>query len=441
MTTQWTERYASRTSGMQSSAIREILKITQKPKVISFAGGLPAPEIFPTERILEATERVIKLQGRQALQYGLTEGFPPLRELTIRHMSRYGIHCNLENVLITSGSQQALDLIGKILVDPGDKIVVEEPSYLGALQAWNAYQAEYLTVETDEDGMRIDSLENVLKTGEAKFIYALPNFQNPTGRTLPLDRRIALVELSGKYGVPIIEDDPYGQLRFEGENLPTLVALDAQKQPENADNCFVCGNVIYLSTFSKTLCPGFRVAWMVAPEAVIARLVQAKQGTDLHTSTFAQMVAPEAVIARLVQAKQGTDLHTSTFAQMVAYETARGGFLDQHVREIRRVYQERRDLMLSLFDELMPPGVTWTRPAGGLFLWITLPESLNAADLLPKAIEQSVAFVPGSPFYAHGGGENTLRINFSNAQPEQIQLGVERLARVIRQELSVTAAA
>ena len=414
MTTQWTERYASRTSGMQSSAIREILKITQKPKVISFAGGLPAPEIFPTERILEATERVIKLQGRQALQYGLTEGFPPLRELTIRHMSRYGIHCNLENVLITSGSQQALDLIGKILVDPGDKIVVEEPSYLGALQAWNAYQAEYLTVETDEDGMRIDSLENVLKTGEAKFIYALPNFQNPTGRTLPLDRRIALVELSGKYGVPIIEDDPYGQLRFEGENLPTLVALDAQKQPENADNCFVCGNVIYLSTFSKTLCPGFRVAWMVAPEAVIARLVQAKQGTDLHTSTF---------------------------AQMVAYETARGGFLDQHVREIRRVYRERRDLMLSLFDELMPPGVTWTRPAGGLFLWITLPESLNAADLLPKAIEQSVAFVPGSPFYAHGGGENTMRINFSNAQPEQIQLGVERLARVIRQELSVTAAA
>jgi len=414
MTTQWTERYASRTSGMQSSAIREILKITQKPKVISFAGGLPAPELFPTERILEATERVITLQGRQALQYGLTEGFPPLRELTVRHMSRYGIRCNLDSVLVTSGSQQALDLIGKILIDPGDKIIVEEPTYLGALQAWNAYQAEYLTVATDDDGMRIDSLENVLKTGEAKFIYALPNFQNPTGRTLPLDRRIALVELSEKYGVPIIEDDPYGQLRFEGENLPTLVALDAQQQTENSDDCFVCGNVIYLSTFSKTLCPGFRVAWMVAPEAVIARLVQAKQGTDLHTSTF---------------------------VQMVAYETARGGFLDQHVKEIQRVYRERRDLMLDLFDEMMPPGVTWTHPAGGLFLWITLPDGLNAADLLEKAIEHNVAFVPGGPFYAHGGGENTLRINFSNALPEQIQLGVERLARVIRQELSITASA
>lgn len=412
MTTQWTERYASRTSRMQSSAIREILKVTQKPSVISFAGGLPAPELFPTEHILEATERVITLQGEQAFQYGLTEGFVPLRELAVQHMSRHDIHCNINNVLITSGSQQALDLIGKILIDPGDKVVVEEPTYLGALQAWNAYQAEYLTVATDDDGMRIDSLENVLKTGEAKFIYALPNFQNPTGRTLPLDRRIALVDLSEKYGVPIIEDDPYGQLRFEGENLPTLVVLDAQKQPDNNDGCFTSGNVIYLSTFSKTLCPGFRVAWMVAPEAVITRLVQAKQGADLHTSTF---------------------------AQMVAYETARGGFVDHHVKEIRQVYKERRDLMLDLFDEMMPPGVTWTHPQGGLFLWVTLPESLNAANLLEKAVEHNVAFVPGSPFYAHGGGENTMRINFSNARPEQIQIGIERLTHVIRQELSIAA--
>lgn len=411
MTTQWTERYAARTSGMQSSAIREILKITQKPEVISFAGGLPAPELFPTDRILEATERVIKLHGEQALQYSLTEGFPLLRELVVRHLASHGVDYNIKNVLITSGSQQALDLIGKIMIDPGDKIAVEEPTYLGALQAWNAYQAQYLTVATDDDGMRMDALDKVLKTREAKFIYALPNFQNPTGRSMPMERRTALLGLSEKYGVPIVEDDPYGQLQYEGEQLPPLIALDAQKQPGNGTHRFINGNVIYLGTFSKTLCPGFRVAWLVAPEDVVARLVQAKQGADLHTSSF---------------------------TQMVAYETARNGFLEEHVEEIRRVYRERRDLMLDLFDELMPPGITWTRPHGGLFLWVTLPDGMNSAELLEKAVKENVAFVPGSPFYAHGGGENTLRINFSNATSEQIRLGIERLARVIRAEMELS---
>lgn len=412
MTTKWTDRYATRTAGMTSSAIREILKITQQPDVISFAGGLPAPELFPTERIAEVTRTILERQGAQALQYGLTEGYIPLREMIVRHMERYDIHCTIANVLITAGSQQALDLIGKIMIDPGDQIIVEEPSYLGAIQAWNAYQAEYVTVPTDDEGIRTDALEEVLKRTSAKFIYALPNFQNPTGITMSYQRREDLIRLAEAYDMPIVEDDPYGQLRYEGEHEPSLIALDAQLHPCADDNCMISGNVIYLSTFSKTLCPGFRVAWIVGPEDVIHRMVQAKQGSDLHTGTF---------------------------AQMVAYDTARGGFLDQHVRELRRAYRERRDLMLDLMEELFPPEVTWTRPQGGLFLWVRLPDGMSATALLAKAVKNKVAFVPGSPFYPHGGGENTLRINFSNASPEQIEEGIKRLAAVIKAEMEALA--
>ncbi len=408
MTTRWKQRYAARTENMHSSAIREILKLTQRPDIISFAGGMPAPELFPTQQVLEATRRVLEAQGQQALQYGLTEGYLPLREMIVRHMRRYGIFCAPENVLITSGSQQALDLIGKVLINPGDKIVVEEPTYLGALQAWNVYEADYVTVPTDEDGMDMIELEKVLARRDIKMIYALPNFQNPSGITMSGERRARLVRLADKYEVPIIEDDPYGQLRYEGKHEKPLVVLDAQLRPEVCYDSFVLGNVLYLSTFSKTLAPGFRVAWMVGPAEVIARL------------TFA---------------KQGTDLHTSTLAQMVAYETARGGFLDQHVRVLRAAYRERRDLMLSLMDELFPPGVTWTRPKGGLFLWVRLPEGADSRDLFKRAIEYKVAFVPGAPFWPLGGGENTFRMNFSNAAPAQIEEGIKRLAAAIKEEL------
>ncbi|MGE5140797.1 MAG: PLP-dependent aminotransferase family protein [Rudaea sp.] len=401
MQTPWDHRYAQRTQRMASSAIRELLKVTELPGVISFAGGLPAPDVFPIQQVQEACERVLREKGAQALQYGATEGYMPLREMIVRHTGRYGLDVTPENILVTSGSQQALDLIGKILINRGDRIVVESPTYLGALQAWNAYGAEYVPVPSDEDGMDIDALEEALRTSP-KFIYCLPNFQNPTGVTLSLERRRRLVSLADRYGVPIIEDDPYGQLRFEGEHLPPLVVLDGQGR-KNGDFCYR-GNIIYLSTFSKVLAPGLRLAWVVAPPEVIRKLVQAKQGTDLHTSTL---------------------------NQMIAHEVGNGGFIDQHVHLIRRVYRERRDVMLAAMDEHFPPGMHYTRPHGGLFLWGIIPPEMDAKFVLQRAVEEKVAFVPGEPFFPCGGGKNTMRLNFSNARPEQIREGVLRLGHVL----------
>lgn len=403
--TLWDYRYARRTQDMKSSAIRELLKLTQKPDIISFAGGLPAPELFPVREVEEAARVVLEKHGAQALQYSTTEGFLPLREMICRHTKRYGLYVTPDNVLITSGSQQALDLLGKILINPGDRILVENPTYLGAIQAWNAYGAQYVTVPGDEYGMRTDALEAALRTGP-KFIYVLPNFQNPTGVTLIKERRQQLIALADRYGVPIIEDDPYGQLRYEGSHIPSVVALDSEYRGNN--HATYSGNVIYLSTFSKTLAPGLRLAWVVAPPGVIGKLVQAKQGADLHTSTF---------------------------NQMVGYEVGKGGFIDRHVLEIRKVYGQRRDLMLSLMEELFPVEVHWTRPQGGLFLWVTLPDELDAADVLEKAVERKVAFVPGAPFHPVGGGHNTMRINFSNARPEQIEQGMVRLAETLKEML------
>ncbi len=405
MQTPWDHRFAQRTQRMGSSAIRELLKLTEQPDIISFGGGMPAPDVFPIEEFREACDRVLKDYGTQALQYGSTEGYRPLRELIVRHTSRYGIEVTPDNLLITSGSQQALDLLGKILINPGDRILVESPTYLGALQAWSAYGAEYVTVPMDENGMVTDALEDALRSGP-KFIYVLPNFQNPTGVTLALDRRQKLIELADRYGVPIVEDDPYGQLRYEGDHLPSVVVLDDQNRNQQS-GCYH-GNVIYLSTFSKTLAPGIRLAWVVAPPEVIRKLVQAKQGADLHTATF---------------------------NQLVAYEVARGGFLDRHIKHIRDVYSERRNVMLAAMDAYFPPGVEWTHPQGGLFLWGILPEALNSADVLKGAIEQKVAFVPGAPFYPTGGGHNTMRINFSNASPEKIREGIARLGRVLYERM------
>ena len=403
METPWDHRYAQRTQRMTSSAVRELLKLTEKPDIISFAGGLPAPDVFPVEEFAAACNRVLHEQGAQALQYGTTEGYWPLREMIARHTGRYGISITPDNVMITSGSQQALDLIGKVFINRGDRVLVEEPTYLGALQAWNAYGAEYVTVPMDDDGMIPEALEAALRSGP-KFIYVLPNFQNPTGVTLSYERRIKLIDLADRYGVPIIEDDPYGQLRYEGEHIKSVVALDNEFR-KNGDSGYR-GNVIYLSTFSKTLAPGIRLAWVVAPPDVIRKLVQAKQGADLHTSTF---------------------------NQVVAYEVAHGGFLDRHILTIRNVYGERRNLMLDAMDEFFPREVSWTKPKGGLFLWGIMPEKLNSADVLKRAIEQNVAFVPGAPFYATGGGSNTMRINFSFATPEKMLVGIERLGKVLRE--------
>jgi 2-aminoadipate transaminase len=401
MQTPWENRYAQRTQRMGSSAIRELLKLTEKPNLISFAGGLPAPDVFPVEEFTEACQRVLRDKGASALQYGATEGYLPFREMIVRHSARYGIEINSDNVMITSGSQQALDLLGKILINPGDRILVESPTYLGALQAWNAYGAEYVAVPSDAHGMKTEALEEALRTGP-KFIYVLPNFQNPTGVTLSLERRQQLVELADRYGVPIVEDDPYGQLRYEGESLPSVVVLDG-KYRENSDVCYR-GNVIYLSTFSKILAPGIRLAWVIAPPEVIFKMVQAKQGADLHTSTF---------------------------NQIVAYEVSRGGFLDRHIDIICECYGERRNVMLAAMDRFFPPKVEWTQPEGGLFLWVTLPEYLKSTEVLKEAIEQNVAFVPGAPFYPCGGGHNTLRMNFSYAKPDVILEGISRLSQVL----------
>lgn len=409
--TPWKQRYAQRMQRMGGSIIRELLKLTEQPDIISFAGGLPAPELFPVAEFGAATERVLKQHGNKALQYGPTEGYYPLREWIVQQMARYGIEAAPENVLITSGSQQALDMIGKILLNPGDLILTEQPTYLGALQAWRAYQAEFVSVPTDDEGLRTDLLEEVLCAGP-KFMYILPNFQNPAGITLSAQRRKELITIADHYGIPIIEDDPYGKLRFEGEHLTPLVVLDAARLNGAAHNGnghgFLRGNVIYLSTFSKTLAPGLRLGWMVAPADVIQHCVTAKQGMDLHTSTF---------------------------NQIVAYEVIKDGFLDEHVRHIRRVYRERRDVMLAAMSRYFPPEVRWTRPDGGLFLWVRLPEIVDTAQLLPKAIANKVAFVPGAAFYATGGGHNSCRFNFSNARPEQIEQGIQRLGDVIAAEL------
>jgi 2-aminoadipate transaminase len=408
MSTIWLDRFSLRAKQVKSSTIRELLKITQRPEVISFAGGLPAAELFPVPEVEAACARVLQERGRAALQYSPTEGYEPLREMIARNLQRYGIPASAENVLITSASQQALDLIGKLLINPGDRVLVEAPTYLGALQAFSLYGAEYLSVPDDHDGLRTELLEKPLRSAP-KFLYVLPNFQNPGGTTLSEGRRHELVLLAERYGVPIVEDDPYGQLRYEGEHLAPLVAVDRENL--RRDNGYSIGNVIYLSTFSKTLAPGLRLGWMVAPPEVIGRLVQLKQGTDLHTSTF---------------------------TQMVAYEIAKDGFLDEHVKRMRPVYRARRDAMLAALDEFFPRECQWTRPQGGLFLWVTLPDGSDADKLLEQALQENVAFVPGGCFFANDGkaGKRHLRLNFSNEQPERIREGIRRLGVAVERHVA-----
>jgi 2-aminoadipate transaminase len=407
MSTVWGLRYAQRMNGIKSSAIRELLKIAERPDIISFAGGLPSPDVFPVQRFEEACHKVLQEHGSSALQYGVTEGFLPLREMIASKMARYGILAKAENVLITSGSQQALDLIGRLLINRGDRVLVEAPTYLGALQAFSAYGAQYVSVPVDHDGLQTELLEKSLRSGP-KFMYVLPNFQNPAGVTLSEGRRHQLILLADRYGIQIIEDDPYGQLRYEGEHLPPLVVVDRENL--RRDNGYSIGNVIYLSTFSKTLAPGIRLAWIVAPPDVISKLVLLKQGADLHTSTF---------------------------IQWVAHEVAHDGFLEKHVKRIRQVYRERRDAMLDSLKEFFPPEATWTRPNGGLFLWVTLPEGVDSHALVRAALAEKVAFVPGSPFYPDENepGCHHMRLNFSKSTPDQIREGMRRLSAALKEQM------
>jgi 2-aminoadipate transaminase len=399
----WHSLYAQRTHRMANSAIRELLKVTEQPDFISFAGGMPAPEVFPVDEVRAVGDRILRDAGPTALQYGRTEGYGPLRQLIAQQMTNEGIPCTSDNILITTGSQQAIDLLGKIFIDLDDRVVMESPTYLATIQAWNSYGASYVGVDSDDDGIVTEHLEGTLQSGD-KLLYCLPNFQNPGGVTLSAERRRDVVELAMTRGVPIVEDDPYRELRFEGEHLRRLIDIDSENRSEGG--AVYRGSVMYLSTFSKTLAPGLRIGWVVA--------------------------APE-VISELTMAKQGVDLHTAMFNQMIAYELSASGFLDRHSRDIIRAYKERRDTMLVAMEEYFPSNVRWTRPQGGMFLWVTLPDGMNAAAVLQDAIPHRVAFVPGAPFHPTGGGENTFRLNFSNASPDKIRLGIERLGEVLQQ--------
>jgi 2-aminoadipate transaminase len=398
-------RFAKRMAGLKASAIREILKVTEMPDVISFAGGLPAPELFPVKQFELACQEVLETQGPAALQYSVTEGYPPLREWIATYLHEtIGVECTADDILIVSGSQQGLDLIGKVLLDPGDTVIIESPAYLGAIQAFDAYEARYVTVKTDDDGILVDDLERVLHECERartrpKLLYLVPNFQNPSGITLALARRKAVIQLCARYGVPIFEDDPYGRLRYSGIHIAAINAL------AGGDGC------IYMSTVSKTIAPGMRVAWLVTKD--------------------------RALYEKIVPAKQAADLHTSSFTQRAVYAYARkGDQFEAHVQEMLPVYARRRNVMLESLGEHMPPGTTWTRPDGGLFLWARMPESIDTQKLLAHASEQKVAFVPGAPFWVNADVRNTMRLNFSNGTDEQIATGIARLGALVKASLS-----
>ncbi len=400
MKVEWDKRWARRTRRMMGSAIRELLRVTEQPGFISFGGGLPAPECFPIAEIAQVAGRLLREAGPTALQYSGTEGYRPLREVIAERMRDEGVSISSENVLITTGSQQGIDLVGKVLLDPNDPVVVESPTYLAALQAWNAYEANFITVPSDDEGMDTRRLEQLV-TGRPKLVYCVPNFQNPRGVTLSGERREQLVDVSFRRGIAIVEDDPYRDLRFEGSHLPRIIGLDARRQSGSAE---YCGNVISLGSFSKVLAPGLRVGWVIATPQVIAQLSQAKQATDLHTSTL---------------------------DQMIAYEMLRSGYLEVHKRTIVQTYRERRDTMLRALERYFPAGLRWTHPEGGMFMWVELPQAIDAADLLREVMQDHVAFVPGQGFHVDGGGHNTLRLNYSNARPDQIEEGIRRLASAL----------
>lgn len=386
-------KFSERAEQLKSSMIREILKVTQRPEVISFAGGLPSPETFPVERMRAAFDKVLSTTGKTALQYGPTDGFPPLREFIANSLSKNGAKIDASQVLMVSGSQQGLDLLGKVLLDEGSKAVVETPSYLGALQAFSVYRPELVSVEMDEFGLRPDAVAE--KGKNARLLYCLPNFQNPTGLTLSQERRIELVETCARMRIPLLEDDPYGALCYRGEPLPKMLSM-------NPDG------VIYMGSFSKVLTPGIRLGYVVAPRPLIKKLEQAKQAADLHTAQL---------------------------TQMVVHEVIKDGFLDQHIPTIRTFYSGQCDIMLDALSKFFPAGVTWTKPDGGMFIWVRLPKHIDSMALSSAALEQNVAFVPGVPFYAGNPETNTLRLSFVTVSRERIYEGIEKLGKLIASKL------
>lgn len=389
-------RLARRMSRMPPSAVREILKVAEQPDVLSFAGGLPAPELFPVEAIAESYAEALAQEGRAALQYSTTEGHGPLREWVCARLARRGIRVDVDQVLITNGSQQGIDLVARILLDPGDVVAVESPSYLAALQTFSGCEVSFAVAESDDDGMDIDSLERVVTERRPKLIYIVPEFHNPKGTTLSLERRRHLVRLAQAHRIPVLEDNPYGELRFRGEDLPPLAALDGGDV------------VVHLGTFSKTLAPGMRLGWLVGPRELVRAATIAKQAADLHTGTLAQRAA-----SRLL-AKFDYDGHLAT---------------------LRRTYGERCVAMLSALEKHLPQGTRWTRPDGGLFVWAELPEGMSSDEIFADALREKVAFVPGSSFFADAPRRQFLRLNYSNRPAALIEEGMARLGRVVARRM------
>ena len=392
-------RFADRMGKVEGSAIRELLKLTARPEVISFAGGMPAPELFPVEEMKKVSVAVLEEQGQVALQYTTTEGYLPLRQKIADRMNKtLKTNVGPDDILMTSGSQQGLDFSGKVFIDKDDVSLCESPSYMGALNAMKAYEPQFIEIETDNDGMKMEDLERVLASNDkVKLIYVIPDFQNPSGRTWPLERRIKFMEIINKYEIPVVEDNPYGELRFDGESLPSLKSLDTK------------GLVIYLGTFSKIFCPGYRLGWTCAAPKILEKFNICKQGADLQASTISQM-------------------EVNKFMEM--YD------LDAHVEKIKACYVKRRDLMIKTMEEEFPESVEFTRPQGGLFTWVTLPEGIDAGVMAKKCLEKNVAYVPGASFYPNGGVINTCRLNYSNMPEDKIVEGIKRMGEVLREELS-----
>lgn len=387
-------KYSKRVPADGTDAVGAILQAAADPKIISFAGGLPAPELFPVKEMKAAVDKVFEEHGQEAMQYGAAKGVTALREVIQQHVKeKEDVDSELDNVLVTTGSEQALDLVGKAFVDPGDTVLVEQPTYLCALDVFRSYGANFASVEMDEDGMKMDALEEALKANlNTKLIYTVPNFQNPTGRTMTEERRKQLAELAEKYDVYVLEDNPYGEIRFSGQHVPAVKSFDKS------------GHVFYMSTFSKTLAPGFRLGWLVADKAVVNKLTVLKQSADLHTDNLAQFAV----------------------AQFFADND-----VDAHVKEISALYGKRKDLMLEGIKKYFPEGVKYTDPEGGMFLWVEVPGVDDTVELFKECLEHDVAFVPGDPFFAGEVQPGAFRLNYSNMKEDQIEVGLKRLGAAL----------
>ncbi|MCP4362502.1 MAG: PLP-dependent aminotransferase family protein [Chloroflexi bacterium] len=392
MSINWDKKFSERAGGLYGSMTRKLMHVMADPEVISFGGGLPAWDLFPIEQIRTITDDLLKHDGAAVLQYSTSEGYRPLREKLAERFQQRDYEVTTENILIDTGSMQGIDLMGKLFLDQGDTVVLGDPTFLTALQAFGYYQANYLTLPVDDAGMQVAHLPQILENNEVKFIYIMPTFQNPTGRTLSLERRHQLVKVATHYGVPIVEDDAYGDLRYEGDSLPSLKSLDKAE------------GVIYLGSFSKILSPGLRVGFIIAPNRLLEKLLYAKQASDLHTSVL---------------------------PQRIAHEFLRQGYLDPHIQFIIHNYCQRRDAMLAAMASSFPSEVSYTHPEGGIFLWVTLPDGQDAGQLFDRAVAEKVVYVPGANYFANGSGHNTMRLNFSANSEREIAEGIRRLAKIL----------